>query len=196
MANELYPVFLKVHKLHILIVGGGHVALEKLTFLFKSSPNARVTLIAPAILPEIKTFATEGKRITLVERRFLEEDLVGVQLAVIATENRVCNQKIRNKAKARGILINVADTPALCDFYMGSIITKGDLKIGISTNGQSPTIAKRLKEFLDDIIPEAIDPLLQNMRKVRDRLKGDFQNKVRKLDQITADLVSSESEVF
>jgi siroheme synthase-like protein len=192
MANELYPVFLKMHSFDTLIVGGGEVGLEKLSFLLKSSPNAKVTLVAKEIKPEIKELAKKHTIVKLIERGFFSEDLTEMQMAIIATEDNKVNLAIRNEAKERGVLVNVADTPNLCNFYLGSIVTKGDLKIGISTNGKSPTIAKRLKELLNDVLPDEIDDLLQSMKAVRDQLKGDFGQKVKRLNKLTEDLVSKE----
>ena len=88
-------------------------------------------------------------------------------------------------AHTRGLLVNVADKPSLCDFYLGSVVKKGDLKIAISTNGKSPTVAKRIKEFLNESIPESIDDVLQNMNVIRERLRGNFDYKVRTLNQVT-----------
>ena len=193
MANELYPIFLKVHQFDVLIVGGGEVGLEKLSFLLKSSPNAQVTLVAKAIKPAIRKLAKKHPSVTLFERAFFPEDLTGIQLVLIATEDHETNLNIQQEAKNRGILANVADTPELCDFYLGSIVTKGDLKIGISTNGKSPTIAKRLKETLNEVLPDEIDELLQRMKEIRDELKGNFGYKVKKLNQLTTSLVSKKS---
>lgn len=193
MANELYPIFLKVHQFETLIVGGGEVGLEKLSFLLKSSPQAKVTLVGKVIKNEIKNLANIHPSVTLYERAYFPEDLTGMQLALIATEDHETNIEIQQEAKRRGILVNVADTPELCDFYLGSIVTKGDLKIGISTNGKSPTIAKRLKETLNEVLPDEIDELLQRMREIRDELKGNFGYKVKKLNQLTSSLVSKKS---
>ncbi|NVJ47222.1 MAG: bifunctional precorrin-2 dehydrogenase/sirohydrochlorin ferrochelatase [Cytophagia bacterium] len=193
MANELYPIFLKIHQFETLIVGGGEVGLEKLSFLLKSSPHAKVTLVGKVIKNEIKNLANIHPSVTLYERAYFPEDLTGMQLALIATEDHETNIEIQQEAKSRGILVNVADTPELCDFYLGSIVTKGDLKIGISTNGKSPTIAKRLKETLNDVLPDEIDELLQRMKDIRDELKGNFGYKVKKLNQLTSSLVSKKS---
>lgn len=193
MANELYPVFLKIHQFETLIVGGGEVGLEKLSFLLKSSPQAKVTLVGKSIKEEIKTLAKAHPSVTLYERAYFPEDLTGMQMALIATEDHETNIEIQEEAKSRGILANVADTPGLCDFYLGSIVTKGDLKIGISTNGKSPTIAKRLKEVLNEVLPDEIDELLQRMREIRDELKGNFGYKVKMLNQLTSSLVSKKS---
>ncbi|WP_421976730.1 precorrin-2 dehydrogenase/sirohydrochlorin ferrochelatase family protein [Roseivirga seohaensis] len=190
MVNELYPVFLKVHAFDVLIVGGGDVGLEKISFLLKSSPNAKVTLVAKEIKNEIKALAKDHPSVKLIEREFFNEDLTEMQLVIIATENRKLNKTIQTEAKERGILVNVADTPELCDFYMGSIVTKGDLKIGISTNGKSPTIAKRLRELFTDLLPDEIDTLIGNMEMIRNNMKGDFSKKVKELNKLTEHLIN------
>lgn len=190
MANELYPVFLKVNALEVLIVGGGMVGLEKTENMLRTSPNARITLVAQHIVEEIKALAEVHPSVTLHERSFFNEDLTGMQVVIVATDNAETNQQIWSEAKNRGLLVNVADTPDLCDFYMASIVSKGDLKIAISTNGKSPTLAKRLKEMLNDVLPEEIDPLLQKLRLIRDNLKGDFEFKVKTLNALTSDWVN------
>ena len=83
----------------------------------------------------------------------------------------------------------MADTPDQCDFYMGGIVTKGNLKIGISTNGKSPTLAKRLRQWLEAILPEEIDPLLETLRKYRKTLKNDFEFKVKEMNKVTESLI-------
>ena len=97
-------------------------------------------------------------------------------------------KKIKDLCRQRNLLINVADTPELCDFYLCSIVKKGDLKIGISTNGKSPTLAKRMRQYLTEALPdsEEIQLLLDNLKNVRDKLGGDFDYKVQKLNEITA----------
>jgi len=85
--------------------------------------------------------------------------------------------------------VNVADTPALCDFYLGGIVTKGDLKIAISTNGQSPTTAKRLRQFFEEVIPDDINQLVKNLNEFRKTIKGDFEEKVKTLNKITENLI-------
>lgn len=184
--NNLFPVFLKLEELETLIVGGGNVALEKLTALLKSSPMAGVTLVGSSISNEIKIMAAHNKKIKLVERNFRVRDLQYKDIVILATDDQQLHQRIRVLARKKRILINVADTPSLCDFYLGSIVTKGNIKIGISTNGKSPTIAKRMREFFEETLPEDTETLLANMQKIRDKIKGDFSQKVKVLNDITA----------
>ncbi len=108
----------------------------------------------------------------------------------LATDNPSLHEDIKAMAANKGILVNVADTPELCDFYLGSIVQKGSLKIAISTNGKSPTIAKRIKEMFNDMLPEEIDDLLNNMQTIRNGMKGSFQDKIRQLNEITNSLVA------
>src|SRR5262249_28869239 len=123
----------------------------------------------------------------LAERNFRLWDLWSADIILLATGNRATNQSMLKFAKAKGLLVNVADTPDLCDFYLGSVITKGELKVGISTNGKSPTIAKRFREFLEQAIPEETDQLLDNMNDIRESIKGDLKEKVRVLNEVTKD---------
>ena len=182
--NELYPIFLKASKLEFLIVGGGYVALEKMEFLFKSSPNAKVTLVTPFFHPETKKFI-EGKDVKIIERKFRLWDLRKKNIVIATTDAPAINQKVRKACNRRRILVNVADTPDLCDFYMGGIVTKGNLKIGISTNGKSPTMAKRIRQFLEELLPDEIDDLLTTLREYRTTLKADFEEKVIEMNERT-----------
>ena len=190
--NTLFPIFLKLEKFEVLIVGGGNVGLEKITAVLNNSPETRVTLVAGRILPELRRFASDFPQVRLIERDFVTSDLEGKQFVLAATDDKALNYEIRSLAAAKGILVNVADTPDACDFYLSSIVQKGDLKVAISTNGKSPTIAKRLKETLNEVLPDELDGLLQNMPAVRHKLGGDFAEKVRSLNALTASLAVGE----
>ncbi|MEM6359701.1 MAG: bifunctional precorrin-2 dehydrogenase/sirohydrochlorin ferrochelatase [Bacteroidota bacterium] len=189
LENTLFPIFLKLDMIKTLIVGGGFVGLEKLEALLKNDAEANVRLIAPEIRDEIWELADEHAGVSLIQKRFDPTDLQNIDLAILATADRATNHAIRKQAKKKGIITNVADTPDLCDFYLGSTVKKGNLKIGISTNGQSPTFAKRFREVLENILPEDTNELLGNLKKVRDQLKGDFSHKVSELNRITKTLV-------
>lgn len=188
--NTLYPVFLKVNQLPILIVGGGYVGYEKISLILKNSPNARVILVATEISSKIRSLLVgRVHQVTLIERPFQLYDLEQKSLVIVATNNRSLNKYIWSAAKTKGIIVNVADTPLLCDFYLGSIVTKGDLKIAISTNGKSPTFAKRLRQLLENILPEEIEGLLDNMYDFRQSLGVDFERKVKILNALTESLL-------
>lgn len=187
--NQLYPIFLKVHQLNVLLVGGGFVGTEKLSFLLKSSPKAQVTAVSKEFNAEFLELAGQAANVTLIQDAYDEKYLGGKHLVIAATNFPEINKQIHDEAKERYILVNVADTPELCDFYLGGIVTKGNLKIAISTNGKSPTTAKRLRQMLEEVLPEEIDDLLENLNAYRDTLKGDFEYKVKAMNEITGMLV-------
>lgn len=187
--NNLYPIFLKMNKIQTLIVGGGNVGLEKLTSLLKSSPNSNVVMVAPFFKDEVKILAKEFN-VTLILKAYNEAILCDKDLVIAATDNLEVNQQIYKDAKRRNVLINVADTPELCDFYLGGIVTKGNVKVAISTNGKSPTTAKRLREFFEEVLPDDVNILVENLNTYRKTLKGSFEQKVMALNKITETLIS------
>ncbi len=194
--NTLFPVFFKLHELQVLIVGGGAVGLEKLEAILKNSPQTHITLVAKEVLQEdIYDLASQHWNIKVIERPFRKSDLRRKDLVFLATDDRTLHEKIKKLTRRRHIMTNVADTPDLCDFYLGSVVKKGDLKIAISSNGKSPTLTKRIREYLEEAIPDDIQRLLDNLRDVRDRLKGDFAYKVKTLNEVTANwMEKSETE--
>ncbi len=190
-SNHLFPIFLKLENLSLLIVGGGAVGFEKLNAVISNSPAAKVKVVAESIREEIITLAEKHQNIELIERSYQYEDLNDADLVIVAVDDGHTSTNIHNDAKAKGVLINVADKPELCDFYLGSVVKKGNLKIAISTNGKSPTIAKRLKEVISDSLPGQVDDLLENMHLIRGKLNGNLSSKIIKLNQITESLVST-----
>ena len=183
--NTLFPIFVKAEQLHTLIVGGGYVGLEKTTALLASSPEARITLVAPFIRDEIRELARQRPKLQLVEEPYHPVYLSDKDLVIVGTNDREVNRQIQMDCKGLRILVNVADTPDLCDFYLSSVVRKGDLKIAISTNGKSPTFAKRFREVLEDILPDSLQETLDNLTAIRNQLKGDFVQKMEKLNEIT-----------
>lgn len=187
--NELYPIFLKVAELEVLIVGGGNVGLEKLTFLLKSSPNAKVTIVSLNFLPELIALA-KNHNAEIIEAAYHNSFLEGKHIVIATTDSIEVNIQVYKDCRQRNILVNVADNPPYCDFYMGGIVTKSNIKIAISTNGKSPTLAKRLRQFMEEIIPENIDELAENLNSYRKTIKGDFQKKVTTLNNLTKGIIN------
>jgi len=184
--NLLFPIFVKFNHLRVLLVGGGAVALEKLEALLKSDPGLDLRIIAKELIePGIGELIKDQNKTSLSIRKFDKKDLKNTDLVILAVNNDKINRKVRKLCRKKNILINVADTPELCDFYLGSIVKKGDLKIAISTNGKSPTLAKRMRQYFEEAIPDNIQELLDNMRELRDHLKGDFEHKVNELNKVT-----------
>jgi precorrin-2 dehydrogenase/sirohydrochlorin ferrochelatase len=192
--NELYPIFLKVSELEVLIVGGGNVALEKLTFLLKSSPNAKTTVVAKNFIPEINVLA-EKYTVKIITKPYDVTFLTNMNIVIAATDDLEVNLQVHADCKAQNILVNVADNPPYCDFYMGGIVTKGNVKLAISTNGKSPTMAKRLRQFFEEVIPDDINELAENLNTYRQTIKGDFKEKVKKLNDLTKNMIDKKTKL-
>ncbi|WP_121354880.1 TSUP family transporter [Flavisolibacter nicotianae] len=190
--NKLFPIFLKLEQLSILIVGGGNVGLEKLTAVLNNSPLTKIKLVATSINESIKALAAEYPTIELFERPFESTDVDGADIVIIGINDKTKSAEISEVAKGKNKLVNVADTPDLCDFYLSSVVQKGNVKIAISTNGKSPTVAKRLKEVLNEAIPAEINNVADNLSIIRNNINGDFSEKVRQLNDLTRVLVSKQ----
>ncbi len=184
--NNLFPVFLKLENFRVLIVGGGKVGLEKVSAILSNSPATQIILVAIEVSEEIKQFQTTHSNLIIKQRAFKNEDLENTDLVVVAVNNKETSFAIKREAVKRNILANVADTPEQCDFYLGSIVQKGNVKIAVSTNGKSPTIAKRIRETLEDSFPNEINESIDNLTNVRKHLSGNFSDKVRQLNSITS----------
>lgn len=193
--NNLFPVFLKLEQMRLLIVGGGNIGLEKLRTVLQNSPSTKIRLVGITIIKDIKQLAAKYSNIELHERSFEENDLVLADIVITALNDHTVSEKICLLAKQHGKLVNAADKPDLCDFYLGSVVKKGNLKIAISTNGKSPTIAKRLKEVFNDMLPDELENVLDNMQAIRNDLQCDFNEKVKQLNNLTEMLVAKQVDL-
>lgn len=193
-ANKLFPVFFKLEQMHVLLIGGGNVALEKLQAIVNNAPATKVTVVAKEIFDVFREEAVKHPTIEIINASYEPFYLDNCDLVIAAVNDIPTSELIRRDAKAKGKLINVADKPELCDFYLGSIVTKGNLKLAISTNGKSPTVAKRLKEVFNEMLPEELEDVLNNLQHIRNKLKGDFTNKVQQLNEITKVLLNEKEQ--
>jgi siroheme synthase-like protein len=187
--NTLFPVFLQLEHIPVLIIGGGNVALEKLNALLSNNQNATIHLVANKIKSEIYALAKTYPNIFIYKKKYTPADLDKARIVIVATDDRLLSVKIYQQAKVKGLLVNVADTPYLCDFYLSSIVQKGNVKIAISTNGKSPTLAKRLKQILTEIIPDNISETAHILYELRQQFKGTFAEKVNRMNEYTKALI-------
>jgi precorrin-2 dehydrogenase/sirohydrochlorin ferrochelatase len=144
--SSLFPIFLKLDGKHCLVVGAGKVGEAKIAGLIQT--GARVHVVALQASQAVHEWAKAGK-IVLELRAYVPADFEGASLAVIATSNPQLNKSIYQEAERRGILCNVVDVPEYCDFYYPAVVRRGDLQIAISTNGQSPSLAQKLRQQLE-----------------------------------------------
>ena len=161
---SLLPVFLKLDGRPGLLVGAGAVALEKIGSLLKTGLRLRV--VAPNAVPEVRQLAIEG-RLEWIERPFELSDLDGNFLVIAATDSTEVNAAVYQGARARGILANSVDDPPHCDFYFGSVVSRGELQIAISTAGESPAVAQRLRREIDVQLPEDLGRWLEDVGRLR-----------------------------
>jgi len=187
--NKLFPVFLKLENLRVLLIGAGNVGLEKLQAIVNNAPKTKVKVVAKEITESFSVLANQYPPIEIINTEYHSSFLDDCDIVISAVNDLQLSEQIKSDAKQKGKLINAADKPELCDFYLGSIVTKGNLKIAISTNGKSPTIAKRLKETFNKLLPDELDDILNNIQQIREKLTGDFQHKVKQLNEITKILV-------
>jgi uroporphyrin-III C-methyltransferase/precorrin-2 dehydrogenase/sirohydrochlorin ferrochelatase len=161
---SLLPIFLKLEGRPGLLVGAGAVALDKIGSLLKTGIHLRV--IAPQAHPEIRQFASQGK-LEWIERSFQPSDLAGNFLVIAATNDSAVNHLIYREAVARNILCNSVDDIPNCDFFFGSVVSRGDLQIAISTAGESPAFAQSLRREIDAQLPDDLGPWLAQLGQLR-----------------------------
>ena len=161
---SLFPAFIKLARRRCLVVGAGSVALQKIHSLLAAEAHVRV--IAPCIHPEIAGLANTGT-ISIEQRAFQPEDLNKTFLVIAATDDPAVNAAVYEAAVERNILCNSVDDPPHCDFYFGSVVSRGDLQIAISTAGESPALAQRLRKEIDEQLPQDLGPWLEETGRLR-----------------------------
>src|SRR5207237_5299025 len=143
---SLFPMFVKLEGRSCLVVGAGTVGEPKIRSLLDASASVRV--IAPRTTSVVAGWAQAGT-ITWEAREFNTSDLDGVFLVIAATSSREVNEAIFLDAQRRNVLCNVVDDPEHCDFYYPAVVRRGDLQLAISTAGESPALAQKLRRELE-----------------------------------------------
>jgi uroporphyrin-III C-methyltransferase / precorrin-2 dehydrogenase / sirohydrochlorin ferrochelatase len=155
-ALPLFPAFLDLRERPVVVVGGGEIAERKVKSLLRC--GARVTVVAPEVTDRLAAQARDG---TLAHRvkRFDESDLHGARMVVAATDDPMVNENVGRAASDLGILVNVADDPALSTFLMGAAVERGPVQVAISTSGTSPALARRLRARIEGAVPDGFGTL-------------------------------------
>jgi uroporphyrin-III C-methyltransferase/precorrin-2 dehydrogenase/sirohydrochlorin ferrochelatase len=146
--TALYPAFLKLDGLPVIVVGGGTVAASKLDGLLAA--GARVTVIAPEVRPEIR------ERVAVIVERFRAAHLDGARWVVAAATPEV-NREVAAAATARGLFVNAVDDPSVASAYLGGVVRRGPVEIAISTGGLAPALAGLLREALETVLPADLE---------------------------------------
>ncbi len=164
---KLFPMFLKLSARPCLVIGAGTVAESKIASLMEA--GGRVRAVAPEATPQVRSWA-QSKGIEWHQRPFQPDDLEGMFLVIAATSSTELQERIFEEARRRGVLCNIVDVPALCDFYYPSVVQRGALQIAISTAGQSPALAQRLRKELEDQFGPEYEEWVAQLGEARDKL--------------------------
>lgn len=168
--EKLFPMFLKLANRPCLVVGAGAVAESKIAGLLEAGGHVRV--VAPEATAQVRSWA-QSNSIEWRQRPFQAEDLDGMFLVVAATCSTELHERIFGEAARRGVLCNIVDVPALCDFYYPSVVQRGALQIAISTAGLSPALAQRLRKQLEDQFGPEYEEWLMQLGEAREKLHSD-----------------------
>jgi precorrin-2 dehydrogenase/sirohydrochlorin ferrochelatase len=166
-AMRYYPLFLDISRRRCVVVGGGKVAERKIERLLAC--GARVEVVGKALTPALAALKENG-RIVHHETDYEGALIRGAFLVIGATDNDAVNGRIAEDARALGILVNIVDEPARCDFILPSIVERGDLSIAVSTGGKSPALAKKIRMELDPLYGPEYAILLEIMGKLREKM--------------------------
>ena len=164
---SFFPAYFNLKNRKILLIGGGDIALEKLEKLVDFTE--KITVIAKEVSPDFQNFASLHK-IAIEKRAYLKGDILNYDIVIVATDTITLHKAIYEESRTTRVLVNSVDDTAYCDFIFPSYIKKGDLTISVSTSGTSPAMAKRLRIYLESIIPPAIEPFLREMKELRKSL--------------------------
>lgn len=161
---SFFPAYFNLKDKKILLIGGGFIALEKLEKLVDFTNN--ITVITEELSDEFLSFATK-QDIAIKKRSYKRGDIDGYDIVIVATNGVKIHKEIYQESRSSRILVNSVDDTAYCDFIFPSYIKKGDLTISVSTSGASPAMAKKLRQYIEKLIPSNIAEFLQEMKGLR-----------------------------
>jgi precorrin-2 dehydrogenase / sirohydrochlorin ferrochelatase len=187
-STNLFPMFLKLAGRPCLVVGAGTIAESKIGSLVQA--GAKVRVVAPEATPKVRSWA-RGRKIAWERRGFRPKDLERTFLVIAATPSTELHERIFRQARRIGVLCNVVDVPRLCDFYYPAVVRRGALQIAISTTGQSPALAQRLRKELERQFGPEYERWLAHIGKVRQGMQAGSLG-VEERKQLLHELVSKE----
>ena len=164
---QLFPAFLKIEDRPCLVVGAGAIGEEKIHGLLRAGATVRV--VAPKATMRVQEWARAGM-IGWDRRKFRRADLSGTFLVIAATSSPALHERIYKQARRQSVLCNVVDDPEHCDFYYGSVMRRGALQIAISSGGQSPALAQRLRKELEIQFGAEYEGWVRELGEARERL--------------------------
>lgn len=191
-----FPFFVDVTGKKCVVVGGGRIALHKIQKLLPFAPE--LVVIAPEILPEITDYESSGIRLKCICRSAYPEDLEGAAFVISATDEEETNAWVSNWCRSRGIPVNAVDDKEKCSFLFPALVKRGNLTIGISTEGASPQIASRLRKQIEQEIPERMEEILDYLAWLRPIAKERIKDGKRRASFLkeTAQQCLEENRIF
>jgi uroporphyrin-III C-methyltransferase/precorrin-2 dehydrogenase/sirohydrochlorin ferrochelatase len=170
---DFLPIFLDLKQQPCLVVGGGEIAARKAGLLVKA--QAAVTIVAPALSASTQKLV-DNQQVHWLEAKFDASQLSQERLVIAATDDASVNEAVYEAAKARNILVNVADSPDHCDFILASILDRSPIVVAVSSGGDSPVLARNLRARLETLIPPSYSKLGDLVGRYRDKVKQKFEN--------------------
>ena len=177
--TNLFPMFLKLEGRQVLVVGAGRIGEPKIGGLLET--GARIRVISLNASPTVREWARAGK-LELELRAFTAADLDGAFLAIVATNSRTLNERVYHEAQKRDVVCNVVDVPDLCDFFYPAVVRRGDLQIAVSTAGQSPSLAQKIRQQLEKQFGPGYTAWVAELGETRRLVLASELDKERKLD--------------
>ncbi len=177
MKNALLPVFMNLKREPSIVIGGGVVAFQKIKQLVES--KSIITVISPSCIKEIQNLHSIGA-INWIQKKYNRSLIGNPKIIIGATSNKKVNKSIYHDAESLGIPVNIVDQPELCSFYFGAVHTDGNIKIAVSTNGKSPSIGKKIRDFIASNLPDSIDNIASKFYDLREKLKSNMNHIERK----------------
>jgi uroporphyrin-III C-methyltransferase/precorrin-2 dehydrogenase/sirohydrochlorin ferrochelatase len=169
---QYLPIFIDLKQQDCLVVGGGDIAARKSALLKQAQAN--ITLVAPALAETTRAMVEKGE-VTWVQAEFVNEHVQKQRLVVAATDDETVNTKVYEAAKAKEVLVNVADSPAQCDFILASILDRSPIVVAVSSGGDSPVLARNLRARLETLIPPSYSRLGELVGRYREAVKQKFK---------------------
>jgi len=181
---DLFPIFLKLEGRRCLVVGAGTIGMQKIGGLIDA--GAEIVVVDPS--PSTQFRELYGTRVKLREREYAASDLNDVYLVIAATSDESVNRRIYDESQRRGILVNVVDVPPLCDFYYGAVVRRGALVVAVSSQGESPHLAQRVRDEINALLPDELEEVVKQIGEERRRILREHPPGAQRL-QLLRDLV-------
>ncbi|MBT5956604.1 MAG: uroporphyrinogen-III C-methyltransferase [Candidatus Marinimicrobia bacterium] len=179
--NNLLPIFLKLENEPTLVVGGGNIAFQKIQQLLDA--KSIITVVSLECNDDVSQLVRDG-RIEWIQEYYHTKFIDSPKVVIGATSNKAVNKAIYDDAQKLGIPVNIVDQPKLCSFYLGSVHSKGDVKVAVSTNGKSPAVAKKIRNMIKQLLPKETASIVSEL------------GKIRKSIQLSVDTYSERKQIF